>query len=399
MIGYLSPRLFTAKFKSSRLLKIEKDRSINEMIFALYLAIFPLVGTISAVKPGTSFVALLILSSSLIACSIYINFIRTSSYVSKQFIAVSLIVLLVLSFDIAFRYNFYATKYAYQFIFFGLLPAFLLSRIENTVNLIKYLSIFSVIVISAYTLDPLNNYFFSTDYLKYGYSIMLPAFMAAHLGRKYMHYRWLLIFEFISIFQLLFFGNKGAFAVALAYVILNKLFIDGLNRRKILGIFVACITAIVISATYKPVLVSVNDFLISNNINSYSLRSLEQGALEGGDIYSGRESIWSSAIVQSNRSPIVGNGSGYFISQRGVYTHNIFLELVTSWGMVGLVVFLIVFGSFIRVFRASVRDNKIILLFFATLGVAPLLFSLEIFSWVYFWIFIYSIQYYRVRLK
>ncbi|MDQ5913793.1 MAG: hypothetical protein QG623_412 [Patescibacteria group bacterium] len=364
----------------------------NEFLFVAYVFTFPLMGLLIPFFKQYSIFLLTFPALLILLVSFWSNAKHKMLKPDKFYLVAISLVSLVLLIDMVARRNAYTFRYAYQFIIFGIMPMYLLSKVRDLKQVLKYLAFFSVPVIVLYSPDPFIKYFVTGDYLKFGYFAMLPAYLGVHIGRKYLGFKWLLPFELVALFQIVFFSNRGALVTAMVFILLSKIFIDKRSLRKLLLIITMCITAVVFTFYLKPILETSIEYLQENNLESYSLNSLYQSVEEGGDPYSGRQEIWSNAESDVIVSPIVGHGTGYFISRYGVYTHNIYLELLSSWGIIGLSGFILFSVAYIYSMSKSKGTIRLFMLLMAVIGLIPLLFSLEIFSWLYFWLFFYSIS-------
>ena len=84
--------------------------------------------------------------------------------------------------------------------------------------------------------------------------------------------------------------------------------------------------------------------LIRNlNLQTYSLRTFLNMLESNGDkVYHARTDIWKNAIQLFDEKTIIGNGVGYFESTFNVYTHNFFLDIAVSSGIIGIIIMLTV---------------------------------------------------------
>ena len=85
---------------------------------------------------------------------------------------------------------------------------------------------------------------------------------------------------------------------------------------------------------------------------------------------------------------IWGHGIGAFQNKYGGYTHNIFFEILTSYGMIGMSIFIVLLLMYIYKIFMSYGYYRILLIAFLIIGIFPLLLSIYTFKWQYFWAFI-----------
>ena len=218
---------------------------------------------------------------------------------------------------------------------------------------------------------------------------MLPAYLGLYIGRKYVGMRRLLIFEITALLSLILFSNRGAFITAATFVLLSIALFDNLSIKRITMIIVVLLGSFLMFININTILNSSIRLLEANSLESYSLRSIYQSIEDGESPYSGRDLIWKNAESISIGSPIIGRGTGYFISRYNIYTHNIILEIFTSWGILGIFVFMGILASNVRILFLSHGATRLFVLLIIVMGIVPLLFSLTMFSWTYFWLSLY----------
>ena len=103
--------------------------------------------------------------------------------------------------------------------------------------------------------------------------------------------------------------------------------------------------------------------------------------LNRGFVDEGRSNLFSQSIDAFLESPVIGNGIGSIFFYLHTYSHNLFLDILSETGLIGLIIFTIVFVIFIRkiiiLFKQGSLYRLLTILFVCG-------FSLNLFSG-YFW--------------
>ena len=94
---------------------------------------------------------------------------------------------------------------------------------------------------------------------------------------------------------------------------------------------------------------------VKDNRNKYIklINEEDRDAAEKFKLTNHRTFLWKAAIAEYKKSPVIGNGPRYFTNKySGFSPHNIFLEMMTDYGIIGLIVLTgIGIYCFVRGFR------------------------------------------------
>lgn len=86
--------------------------------------------------------------------------------------------------------------------------------------------------------------------------------------------------------------------------------------------------------------------------------------LEEFTLYMGRNNLWSLAIDEFCKNPLLGNGVLYFQTKYdGTYPHNIILELLVDFGIVGLGIFLSLVFTLVTYIVINLKKGRLNLYF------------------------------------
>ena len=211
--------------------------------------------------------------------------------------------------------------------------------------------------VSAYSIAFIFYYFFNFDALE-----CIPLF-------KSFIFRLLIGCSLlICIFSLFAGGGRGAMCVVIAillyYLISYKP--QGSKRGLIFGVFIICIFIIALRFLSTTSVFSQG----YNRIIDFFSGSQDQSAKERLDLY-------SSAIQIFQDKPFFGYGIGGSLGELHIWSHNVFLDIMIDYGLVGLFIFVItVIMSFYRILKLTkIHRSEEIAFIFGLCSFIGLLFS------------------------
>ena len=140
----------------------------------------------------------------------------------------------------------------------------------------------------------------------------------------------------LSVVVILFTGSKAGFFSVVLYILLNISFYSSITLKKILALCIAIgfLIYIVFNNEYMYLLLGtrLEDFLGSIGVLD---------TLVIGDSTNIRSDMYVKGIDMWMDAPIFGNGLGAFTAYSGyhTYSHNTYTEILSSFGIIGFVVF------------------------------------------------------------
>lgn len=358
---------------------------LNELIFALYLGNLAISKYFISILAIDSFSALFIPTITLLITSLLLN-IRVK-VVSKRPLIIALTTTMLLLFSAALFYNDTVATYMYNFLIYGLLPLYFLSRITSLGTFFRYFAYVSVVTVLLFGLDPLSGYLMTTDYMVYGYYVMLPAFIALYIARKYLGIWWLIIFEIVAFILILVFANRGAALAALSLIVLSSLFVDRQTARRWLLFTAAGAVSVVALLNLTTLLEWGIDIARDAGQSSYALEKMYASLDESTGSLSGRDTLWDGATAMFLSSPITGHGIAAFEQSQGIYTHNLILEVAVSFGLLGLMALAGYITYLLYKMLKTTRPERLSYVLGISAGIVPLMFSMQPFIWYFFWLF------------
>lgn len=356
----------------------DRNITINSWIVALFISESSICSSINA------FIEIPYISVLFMLTLIAVVFItyrgRLALYKTNCYFYFLILFLLIISMVLnGYRY---ISDYLIYFLAFGTTSLVLVSLdIQCDLVILDVLKAYSIILI-IYFLKVRTNFLYSREYwssqmgIAYGYVIpVLFAFAYLFIIRKKdikhkKRFNIIAILEIIlSLFIILFdCGTRGA----LVSIILGcgLLIISSTeNYKTIFAIICAMVIVILVVTQMNQIFSWIATTFYSSKIRS--LAKLSQ-FLREGQVDNGRNDYYSDAIKYFTISPIVGNGIGYFESRHnGSYVHEIVLEIMCEYGVLGLICIIVLFGKYflqiIKTLNSEYKFFSIILLGISTM--------------------------------
>lgn len=281
--------------------------------------------------------------------------------------------------------NYLMNEYLINFVIYAVIPLFLLIGVNDFKKILLYVFRISIFVGLILWSDPLFGYRFTSDYMQYGFNMFMFSYAGLFIGTFYFHKKimWLpIIFELICI---AFWGNKGAFISAATLLLLVLINMIGSKLMK----FVASICAIIGIFFYEKILLGVIEFAEHFNIKSYSISTFKIMLSSNSDVvYDARLNIWKEAFKYIKQNPIFGSGIATFEEITGQYAHNIFIDILLTFGLFGLTVFSIfIIYSLTIVPKSQNTEVKIFQIGCFICWFVAMQFSLTFWNVILFWIY------------
>ncbi|MFJ7363445.1 O-antigen ligase family protein [Peribacillus frigoritolerans] len=367
------------------------NNKINEFLFTLYIFLFSLLKVLTVNVQGISTQILLVCVLSILIVSLFYN----KMLINIRVLFFMIIMSIFLCIEFLFRGNSETGNYIYNFIIYGGITVYLYSFVKDKNQVLFYYAYFSLILFLLYCWDPFNGYLLTTNYMIFGFNFMLPAFAGLYIGGKYLGIKWMRIFALFALIEIVLFANKGSsFAAFFIIFIFSTFFVNNNGKYRLVKRFFLygfALTAIyIIWINLLNIINTLINIVEKINLNSYSLTTLKSILIDRTieNRLSEREQIWQNAKDFIEINPLIGSGTAAFHSNFGIYPHNLFLEILTSYGMLGLIIFIILWLKSCKVVLISSSFDKIFCILMLCLWVVPLTFSMNIFESKEFWIFI-----------
>jgi len=369
----------------------KRNRSkVNEFLFAFNFFAFTLLKPITHKYQDYSTIILFIVAAIICLCSVLyaFKFRRTNYYSSFVFIA--FIVYFCIIIDYLIRNNGVQPDIIYRFTIHGAIPLFLLSAVVDYNYVLKNYCIIAILTGLFFVVDPFFLYRWSWWYMIFGYGVMLPAFAGCLLQYHYYKKKTAIIPMILFFVELFICANKGAALSGIVLFIVSYIFFREDKRRLARRFFTMVtlgVTIMLFRIQLLKIFVKIAKILSLESYALTTLRIIESG---GGDIIFGsRISIWEKVWKMIAVKPMFGYGVGYLESTSIQYAHNFILDVLVTFGFVGLfIILLLILASIIRMIGFSDSSKRVFVITMFVLSFIPMMFSLTFWDVDTFWVFV-----------
>lgn len=363
-------------------MKLIKE-NLNEILMVYYIFSYILLARIIPNYTTISTTVLLINVIMVLLISVIYN--RKRLKFTVQEIILYLIIILYAVIDYNFRFNEFTIQTYTYMIIFAMIPIFLFARIEKIEKFFTVYSFFSVIIALLFILDPFQEYKYSGDYMGFGYSVMMLAYIGLYILIRNKKSICLKILWIIVSIEILIFANKGAIFSIVLFTLLYEILIKKNTLKNILIIIIGCI--LFVSSNF--IIEVIYELTIDNGINSYSIKTLYQMSNKTSTGLSGREDIWKKAISELDEHILLGNGAGYYrTTNNGSYSHNLVFDILIEYGIIIFIILSIIILKGILKLKKAEGENRLVGLIFLSMWFPKLFFSSYFQSEIGFWLFI-----------
>lgn len=191
--------------------------------------------------------------------------------------------------------------------------------------------------------------------------------------------------------ELMIFANKGSVLTALILFIIGFSFFRNENKINLKQIATIVFVLLILYLYYADIFLFFVGIADNLSVDSYSLNTMKIILANSSDnaVYDSRIDIWNNALQYFHQNPIIGCGIGYYKSVSEGYEHNLILEVLNSWGIVGaILLFVILFKSVTRIIKRISFYQQTTIISFLIIAIFPLLTSMTFWAYQPFWAFI-----------
>lgn len=168
---------------------------------------------------------------------------------------------------------------------------------------------------------------------------MIMLLFGKHQFVRLQQNKYLKIIVLLIMFAALFLTAKRMNSTLAVVIVCIYYVFSGKKSRFGNKIAAIIFVAAILSAIMYYISVHVNE-LIDNALFGRFARSYIE-VTQGGDISSGRDYLWSQAMLLFRSSPLVGIGIGRFAQIHGTMVHNACLQMLCECGIVGFLFMII----------------------------------------------------------
>lgn len=200
------------------------------------------------------------------------------------------------------------------------------------------------------------------DYMTFGFYAIFSA-TYVFIYSYYYKYIKIMIFAIVSLPIICINGNRGTILIVGVALIIMIIMNAKNLKKKIVIILIFIILGMNINQIGKSIL----DFITQDlGITSYSVNNLYR-MLESEDVETtigGRYDIYIKAVKEFEQHPILGIGVASFQEKYGYFPHNIFLDVYSTFGIIGgTIYFLYILFIIIKLYKISEKSLEVKVLF------------------------------------
>ncbi|MFV0210962.1 O-antigen ligase family protein, partial [Empedobacter falsenii] len=222
--------------------------------------------------------------------------------------------------------------------------------IKNAINRVIKTIIFSGFIFGIIILVFYNSILFESEIGRFGANIedndesILSPLSVAYSGALNTS----LLIPYISS------NFKNSSIIKKIYLLINLiisilLFVLGSTRGALVVVFLSLLFFVFTKKGYKKILYIMYSiplvllFLFMVNSTGSSLLDRVNSTIETNDT-SGRDYLWKEAMAEFYKYPLIGGR----IEVSGIYPHNLFIEILMSTGVIGIILFILLFFNSIK---------------------------------------------------
>lgn len=357
-------------------MKFNKE-NIKLHLFGIYVILLPGIFNIFSLNKNIE----IILKVMLILFSLIV--LIEENIKKKLLFLIFLLILIGCDF---LRNIYYLNYYIYYFSYFFLqcyIPTILFIDLKKNIGklveiLIKYSIQVLILLISAYALKKL-----STAYMAVGVATTFPILILILNYNKQKNIKYILVPSLIIYFLK---TNRSGQLIILLYLV--YIFMKKINIK--IKIAITFLISFII-VNLKNIVDEVYKKLLEYNIFSYSLlkykRMLDYGFSSG---LSGRDEIYENTLNIIKNNLLIGKGMPALreIGSRFDYPHNIFLQILMEFGILGIVLFLVVLIRIYKSYSKKTVEEKEFFIIVILMNIR-LLFSSSYLVYPMFWIMLF----------
>lgn len=370
------------------------DAKSNTLLVLLYFFQYGLLIPITVVMRGQYPIA--IFTVLLFCYALVNNRIIISSYSALSFILPLSVLIIKLPFEHYVAETNVAMELIISFFAIGMSGILIGSLRFSQDHFLSYgykLGLLNFFLLGAIPFTSL--YLDEINYMRFGYAILPTVIFSFLFLFRDNNKKWTFIVFCLSFAELLLFGARGAMLTFILFALIYLFFISDVSKKIKLYIL---FFLFLIGASLKFVLEYLLESLDTFGLYSYSLTKYLN--LFNGDSLastsSGRDDIYGLAFKRIDESFWFGSPlNTCFIDTGSTYYHNIILDILVNFGVIGFVFFfLFIFYNIFKVVSSTSKERKMIFFILFLIAMGRLFVSSSFWQRPEFWIFVgYCVNY------
>ncbi len=295
------------------------------------------------------------------------------------------------------------SKYMIYFCVFGTTAAIISINTINPISLYKYVIIIQTLYLIIYFarirrpfLNSGNAYY--ADSMGIAYAMVTEIYLAiiAYFNRCVFpfrrRYHFLMIIDTIlSIFVILIDCRSRGPIIAVVIAAIMVYMTQTKGIKKIVSVIIVGVAIMYCAYHFIDIVQFVYGFFKNYNIEIAALKKIIFLNQTDLGVLNGRKTIYYIAIENILKSPIIGHGIGYFESLGFNYPHNIILELLLDFGVLGIMIMIFIIIKFIQ--DVGKLDSQKRCLFMLVFFVGEMILNFSSTIWLYppFWLLLFMV--------
>lgn len=300
--------------------------------------------------------------------------------------------------------------YFRNFILYVALGAFLVTQMKDIEYALTMYCYTCLIAFFAFAFLPFtgslqhyNNMAYFGTGMVYGESVITPCVMGIYILYKRSNKKIYLALSGLCLTLGFFLSNRSTILVCLFFVLLYMIWVEKIDRKKLLFFLTLSALAILVIYNLSTILTWLINTLSRYDINSYALNKYSAMLASSSgrlSFSSGRDDIYNIGIQYFLENPILGIGFGTLYEETGIpYVHNILLDWFSTLGIIGGGIMLCMTAKALwNMFHVHDRTTKIFLCILLGLWFPRMMFSKTFADDIEYWMFMaYALSLIRIR--
>ncbi len=373
----------------------------NSLIISIYICESIICSMIAHFVPIPNISVILMIV--LVIISFMLNSKINTSKVKNMLIPWSIIQLLLIVSGIINGFSTILNYWVY-FTVFGTTAAIVIANEFDVVKVCKYITIIQTLYLLVYFifirrsfLNSGEDYYADSMGMAYAMTTIIYLTIVYHFYKKVINLgkmirKLLYMDSLLSLFIILVdCRSRGPILVIIIATIV--IFLSQSKGIKKIGFVIAGgISTFLIVYNFWDIVIFIYELLKRYNIEFSFVNKIIYLKKTDIGLMNGRNELYEAAITEIMKKPIIGHGIGYYETLGLGYVHNIFLDILLCFGIIGVIIVTIMFFACVRrVFRKYNQDR--IASFFLLFFIGELMLNFSSSMWLYpcFWLMFFGL--------
>lgn len=262
----------------------------------------------------------------------------------------------------------------------------------SVIYLKKYFYIFSIINLFSLLSIVVLGYIGNFSYMRFGYALLPTLLLSIYALRVESNKILWSIITISSFILILIFGSRGPLLGLIIFLLIIIIADSKMQFTKKLLITFGVLISYIYFVPFNGFAMILDYIYFDLNFQTYSIRKLKLMLEEGlAESSSGRDQLYVNFIDQILIHPVWGSGIGITQEIWGYTPHNLFLQILIEFGIIGMLFLLVislVLGYFLIKIRSKDNDLFLLLSIIFSVSISRLLVSSDLWLRPELWLFI-----------